>query len=135
MEPAGAPSLGVRHFQLPGRLPLGEGQSTSEAVLLHLFIKVFRAGSTLTLRGLGFAQSLDNDFYGWTGRMLSQSPAVLSWQPSFVLKEVHAPDPKSFTGIAQDNSEWQEHDQLDQPRLLMPIRYHAVMLLHRFAGE
>ena len=134
VEYAGAPSLGVRHFEVPGRVPLGEGHSASEAVLLHLFVKAFRAGGTVTLRGLGFAQSLDREVYGWSGHMLSQSPAVLSWQPSFLLKEVHVSDPKTFTGAAQDNSGWQEHGQLDQPRLLMPIRYPVVSPLGLIAA-
>ena len=49
------------HFDLPGRLPIGHSNLTSEAVMLHLFVKGIRAGNSVTLRGIGFALSLDRE--------------------------------------------------------------------------
>ena len=95
-------------------------------------MQVIRAPDSLTLRGLGFALSLDEDVYGWNGADLSQSPAAIDWRPTFALHEVNVARPQTFRVAAADNRRYREHDKHDQPRLLMPIRWTirvALMLL------
>ena len=115
-----AADLGVVHFDLPGRLPSPGFQNGTEAVLLHVFVKLLHTGATLRLRGIAFALSLDREVWNWSGNHLSQTPAALDWHPTFYLQELLGSG--LLTGVAEPNLPYREVDPERQPRLIMPIR-------------
>ena len=55
----GAGDLGVARHDLPGRIPSPGFQNGTEAVLLHVWVKVLGRPGRLRLRGLASALSLD----------------------------------------------------------------------------